>query len=84
MRVSRSAAFVLGAFGIASVLVVGGQAHSQINASPSWVPIGASASGSSSTVWFHEPASRQVVACTAVEGKSGSASTVQCAQGKLP
>ena len=65
-------------------LALSGPARSQINASPSWVPMGVSASGSSSTAWFHEPASRQAVACRTVEGAGGSLSAVQCVVGKLP
>ncbi|MEO5698861.1 MAG: hypothetical protein ABIQ60_17200, partial [Burkholderiaceae bacterium] len=41
-------------------------ARSQINASPSWVPIGVSSSGNTSTVWFQEPSSRQTAACQTV------------------
>ena len=67
-----------------TALVLVGNARSQVNASPSWVPIGVSASGSTSTAWFHEPASRQVVACRAVEGQGGRQAAVQCVAGGLP
>jgi len=56
-------------------------ARSQINASPSWVPIGVSQSGSGSTAWFHEPGSRQAVAC---QSTSAPALAVQCVTVRLP
>lgn len=58
-------------------------ARSQIVASPSFVPIGTSSSGSGSTVWFHEPSSRQVVACQAASQGAGGLS-IQCARAALP
>jgi hypothetical protein len=67
----------------ATVVVLPRAARSQINASPSWIAVGVSASGSSSTAWFHEPSSRQAVACRTVESQ-GSLSSVQCVAGKLP
>jgi hypothetical protein len=57
-------------------------AQSQINAAPSWVPIGVSQSGSSSTVWFHEPSSRQALACQTTG--SGAGAGVHCVTAKLP
>jgi hypothetical protein len=58
-------------------------AKSQIVAVPSYVPIGVSSSGSSSTVWFHEPSSRQALACQTVQQSSG-VSSIQCVSAKLP
>ena len=58
-------------------------AHSQIQASPSYVPAGVAASGSTSTIWFHEPSSRQAVACQTV-GQGSSLSGIQCVSAKLP
>ena len=56
-------------------------ARSQINAAPSWVPIGVSQSGNASTAWFHEPSSRQVVACqTSGQAPNG----IHCVTVKLP
>ena len=56
-------------------------ARSQINATPSWVPIGVSQSGNASVAWFHEPSSRQAVACQT----SGQAPTgIHCVTVKLP
>jgi hypothetical protein len=58
-------------------------ARSQIQAAPSYVPVGVSASGNTSTVWFHEPASRQAVACQTV-GQGSAMSGIQCVSAKLP
>jgi hypothetical protein len=57
-------------------------ARSQINTAPSWVPIGVSASGNGSTVWFHEPSRRQAVACQAVAG--AGVPSIQCVSARLP
>jgi hypothetical protein len=59
-------------------------ARSQINASPSWTPIGVSASGNASTVWFHEPSTRQTVACQTVAAPGSGLSGIQCVAAKLP
>ena len=59
-------------------------ARSQVSAMPSWVPIGVSASGNGSTAWFHEPSSRQALACHAVPGSGGGIASVQCVTAKLP
>ena len=59
-------------------------ARSQINASPSWVPIGVSASGSNSTVWFHEASTRQAVACQTVNAPGSGTTSIHCIAGKLP
>lgn len=59
-------------------------ARSQVQATPSYVPIGVSSSGSTSTVWFHEPSSRQALACQTVAQGSGGLSSIQCVAGKLP
>lgn len=83
-RLSAWSALVAGAVVIAGAAMAQ-QARSQpfpINASPSWVPIGTAASGSTSAVWFHEPGSRQAVACRLVDGAGGA--SVQCVAGKLP
>ena len=58
-------------------------ARSQVQAAPSFVPSGVSQSGSTSTVWFHEPSSRQTLACQTVQQGSGL-SSIQCVAGKLP
>jgi hypothetical protein len=60
-------------------------ARSQIMATPSYVPVGVSSSGGSSTAWFHEPSSRQVLACqTVTAAPNGAASGVQCVSTKMP
>jgi len=59
-------------------------AQSQIQASPSYVPIGVASSANTSTVWFHEPFSRQVLACQAVVTASTGLSSIQCVAAKLP
>lgn len=64
-------------------LVLAGSARSQVQATPSFVPIGTSSSGAGSTVWFHEPASRQAVACQTVQ-QGGGLTSIQCVAAKLP
>jgi hypothetical protein len=59
-------------------------ARSQINAAPSWTPIGVSASGNASTVWFHEPSTRQTAACQTVAAPGSGLSGIQCVATKLP
>lgn len=59
-------------------------ARSQVQAQPSYVPIGVSASGSSSTAWFHEPSSRQALACQTVSGSGGELSGIRCVATKMP
>jgi hypothetical protein len=68
-----------------AVVAAGGwslTARSQINAAPSWVPIGVAASGGGSAVWFHEASSRRVLACQTA-GTPGAPS-VHCATATLP
>jgi len=67
----------------ALALLAAQQARSQINASPALVPIGVSASGNSSTVWFHEPSSRLAVACQTAPAQ-GPLSAIHCVSTKLP
>ena len=59
-------------------------ARSQMSAMPSWIAIGVAASGSGSTAWFHEPSSRQALACHAVTGGPPGAASIQCVMAKLP
>ena len=66
-----SCAALAAARSLTGVLTIAPQARSQIDAAPSWVPIGSSASGTSSTVWFHEPASRRTVGGQAPAGGDG-------------
>jgi hypothetical protein len=58
-------------------------ARPQVQATPSYIPIGVAASGSASTAWFHNPASGTVLACQS--SASGAAlSNIQCVTTKLP
>ena len=57
-------------------------ARSQMQVTPSLLPIGVASSGNTSMVWFHEPASGKVVACQSTGG--AGVTGVQCAVGKLP
>jgi hypothetical protein len=59
-------------------------ARSQIQAAPSYVPIGVSASGNTSTVWFNDPSSRQAVACQTVVTATAGLSAIHCVAAKLP
>ncbi|HSD37698.1 MAG TPA: hypothetical protein VLC92_09315 [Rhodocyclaceae bacterium] len=58
-------------------------AKSQVQASPSYIPIGVSSTGNTSTAWFHEPYSRQAMACQTVS-TGGTLSSIHCVAGKLP
>lgn len=75
-----SVAAVLLALAAAAVFMP--SARSQIQATPSLLPIGVASSGNTSMVWFHEPASGKVVACQSTGG--AGVTGVQCAAGKLP
>jgi len=59
-------------------------ARSQIQATPSYVPVGVSSSGSTSTAWFHEPSARQALACQTVVTPNTGLSSIQCVATKLP
>ncbi|ODU97491.1 MAG: hypothetical protein ABT20_18565 [Rubrivivax sp. SCN 70-15] len=59
-------------------------ARSQINASPSWIPIGVSSSGTTSTAWFHEPSSRQALACQTETTPGSGITGVKCVVARLP
>lgn len=58
-------------------------ANSQIRATPAMQVIGTSASGSTSTAWFHDASGSRAVACQTVNNASGLAS-IQCVSTKLP
>jgi hypothetical protein len=68
---------------LALVVMLAPTARSQVEAAPSFVPIGVSSSGSTSTVWFHEPLSRQALACQTVQ-QGSTLSSIQCVAVKLP
>jgi hypothetical protein len=69
---------------LALVAVLSPAAQSQIQATPSYVPIGVSAGGNVSTAWFHEPFSRQAMACQTVVTASSGLTGIQCVSTKLP
>lgn len=70
---------------LAGAVVLGSRhARSQINTAPTWAPIGVSASGNASTVWFHEPSTRQAIACQTVASAGGGLSAIHCVATKLP
>ena len=85
-RAMKSASLRIGV--IAVVATIGSAAalvpiaRSQIQAGPSYVPIGVAASGSSSMAWFHHPASGRVLACEPTS--NAGSSTIQCIAAKLP
>ncbi|MBX3607749.1 MAG: hypothetical protein KF788_20920 [Piscinibacter sp.] len=83
----NSRTFALAAAGTTAALLLAAAlapvARSQVQAAPSYLPIGVSASGNTSTVWFHEPSSRQVLACQTVT-QGGGVSGIQCATTRLP
>lgn len=59
-------------------------ARSQMSAMPSWIAIGVATSGNGSTAWFHEPSSRQALACHTVPSGPAGAASIQCVMAKLP
>jgi hypothetical protein len=59
-------------------------AQSQVHVAPGYVPMGVAASGNTSTAWFHEPSSRQTIACQAVVSAGSVLSGIQCVTAKLP
>ncbi len=78
-------AITIAVLSVAGVGLVWSQnARSQINAAPSWVPLGVSSSGDTSTAWFHEPSSRQVLACQTVPAPGSGAGGIHCIAAKLP
>jgi hypothetical protein len=58
-------------------------ANSQIRATPAMQVMGTSASGSTSTAWFHDASGSRAVACQTVNNAAGLAS-IQCVSTKLP
>ena len=79
-RMAAGAAVVTLMIGFA----IASQAQSQFNASPNWVPIGVASGAGSNVAWFHEPSSRQALACRLVEGQGAIQSAVVCTSGRLP
>ena len=70
--------------GVTAAVVVTPAARSQAQGAPSYVPIGVSSSGNTSTVWFDEPSSRQTLACQTVIAQAPTPSSIQCVAAKLP
>ena len=82
---THSSALLIAALSLAGAAALWAPgARSQVTAMPSWVPIGVSSTGNGSTVWFHEPSSRQALACHALPSGPAGATSVQCVQVKLP
>lgn len=77
-------AAVASGIALALALVLAPRAQSQISANPNWLPIGVSSGTGTSTAWFHEPASRQALACQTVEAPAGKLAGIQCVATKLP
>ena len=69
-------------FALAAAAVFIPSARSQIQVTPSLLPIGVASAGNTSMVWFHEPSTGKVVACQSTGG--AGVTGVQCAVGKLP
>lgn len=68
---------------VVSALLLTPFARSQIQATPSYLPMGVASAGNTSMAWFHEPSSGRVLACQS-GGTGGSLSTIQCVTAKLP
>ncbi len=69
---------------LASAALVLPLARAQVHAAPSYVPVGVSASESTSTAWFHQPSSGTLVACQLPAARAGAAPGIQCVSAKLP
>lgn len=83
----RSLLGLLAAVGVSGVVLLSSwapAAYSQIRANPSYVPMGTSASGSSSVAWFHDPSSGRAIACQTVGSASAGLTGIQCVTAKLP
>ncbi|WP_156373086.1 hypothetical protein [Pseudorhodoferax sp. Leaf267] len=59
-------------------------AQSQIRANPSFQAVGVSASGTTSTAWFHDPSTGRAIACQTTAGGAGGPSGINCVATKLP
>jgi hypothetical protein len=83
MQSRTRVSLILGAAVVIAAALLSPLAKSQMQASPSYIPIGVSSTGNTSTVWFHEPYSRQALACQTVSSAAGL-SSIQCVATKLP
>jgi hypothetical protein len=83
-RISRMSRLHLPAVALAAVcafalgVLLVPSAQSQIRATPSYAPVGVSASGNGSTAWFHDAATGRAIACHMATG------AIQCQAAKLP
>lgn len=64
-------AAALAALAAVAALLASPLARSQSQIQPSFLPIGTSAAGGSSTVWFHDPSTSRVMACQATPAPAG-------------
>ena len=64
-------AAALAALAAAAALLASPLARSQPQITPSFLPIGTSAAGGSSTAWFHDPSTSRVMACQATPAPAG-------------
>ena len=76
-----AAALVAGA---ALTLALMPAAQSQIRANPSFQAVGVSASGTTSTAWFHDPSTGRAIACQTTGTTPAAPSGIQCVATKLP
>lgn len=60
------------------------QSQMRASASPSVLPVGVSASGTTSTAWFHDPSTGRAIACQTTGTVQGSPSGIHCVATKLP
>jgi hypothetical protein len=76
---------VLGAAAsLASLAFFVAPATSQVQATPSYTPIGVSAAGNASMAWFHDPSTGRAVACQAVAAAGSGPTGIQCVAARLP
>jgi len=59
-------------------------ANSQMQLSPSYLPIGVASSGNSSMAWFHHPASGRVLVCQPTSAQGSGLTGIQCIDSKVP
>lgn len=84
----KQASFRFSGFAVAGAVALAAAflplARSQIQATPSYTPIGVAASGNSSMAWFYDPASARALACQAVVTQSAGLSSMKCVAARLP
>jgi hypothetical protein len=82
-KVALGTSAIVAGLAVAAGAMFASTARSQVQAAPNFIPIGVSSAGNTSTVWFHEPSSRQALACQTVS-QGGSLSSIQCVRTTLP